>query len=574
MRQGFGLMLIIIISITLGGVKGASAASIAIWWPVEGAVLANTQPFKALVDGMSVNDYSMYWQVDGGQLNGMADNYNDYPHKEASVSLNNWNWQTNGVYRVTFIAKDRQGSTIGEKTVSIRTENTLASSLPPERKIETGAVSVWWPANNASLSGTQPFKALVDNADVNQYKMYWSVDGGQENTMETSYADHPHKEASVDVTNWSWKGSEPYQVSFIAKNSDNQEIGRRTSNIRIETQSKNETPQNPEPSSAPSTDLQNTTTTPDPITSPVPVVPPLPVGRESNPLSGLAFYVNPDSNAFKQEKAWKNARPGDAQEMEKIAREPEARWFGNWNSNVRDDIKKYVNDAAKADKVPVMIVYNIPERDCGQYSAGGSSNATLYTNWIDKVADGIGNHKAVVIVEPDSLSLIDCLSESGKAERFALVRQAVEILKTKTMAIVYIDAGHSSWISKEDMAKRLKLAGIEKADGFALNVSNYYPTSDLINYGKGLSSLLDNKHFVIDTSRNGNGSNGEWCNPGGRALGVSPTTDTGNDLVDAFLWLKNPGESDGTCNGGPSAGVWWPEYALGLAERSVADTTW
>ena len=40
-------------------------------------------------------------------------------------------------------------------------------------------------------------------------------------------------------------------------------------------------------------------------------------------------------------------------------------------------------------------------------------------------------------------------------------------------------------------------------------------------------------------------------------------------LNDALYWIKAPGESDGSCNGGPTAGVWWPQYALGLAQRAA-----
>ncbi|MFJ4217673.1 glycoside hydrolase family 6 protein, partial [Streptomyces hydrogenans] len=61
-----------------------------------------------------------------------------------------------------------------------------------------------------------------------------------------------------------------------------------------------------------------------------------------------------------------------------------------------------------------------------------------------------------------------------------------------------------------------------------------------------------------------------WCNPPGRSLGVPPTDRTGDALVDAYLWIKRPGDSDGQCRGGPSAGTWWPEYALGLARRADA----
>ncbi len=92
-----------------------------------------------------------------------------------------------------------------------------------------------------------------------------------------------------------------------------------------------------------------------------------------------------------------------------------------------------------------------------------------------------------------------------------------------------------------------------------------------IAYGEKISRLTGGKHFVIDTGRNGLGPtpDNQWCNPAGRALGRPPTTRTGHPLVDALLWVKSPGESDGECNGGPAAGHWWPEYALGLAQCAV-----
>lgn len=76
---------------------------------------------------------------------------------------------------------------------------------------------------------------------------------------------------------------------------------------------------------------------------------------------------------------------------------------------------------------------------------------------------------------------------------------------------------------------------------------------------------------MIDTSRNGSGpygsarNNQDWCNPPGRTLGATPTTHTASPLVDAYLWVKEPGTSDGSCRpGDPRAGAWWPEYALEL----------
>jgi endoglucanase len=150
---------------------------------------------------------------------------------------------------------------------------------------------------------------------------------------------------------------------------------------------------------------------------------------------------------------------------------------------------------------------------------------------------------------------------------------AVHTLESTPGAAVYIDAGHDAWSSAEDMAALLKKACIADATGFALNVSNYRATPDLLRYGHEISSRVGGKHFIIDTGRNGNGApdatgEGAWCNPEGRALGAPSTTSTNDPLVDAFFWIKPPGESDGTCNRGPRAGAWWPEYALGLAKRA------
>jgi endoglucanase len=117
----------------------------------------------------------------------------------------------------------------------------------------------------------------------------------------------------------------------------------------------------------------------------------------------------------------------------------------------------------------------------------------------------------------------------------------------------------------------LKRANVAAADGFALNVSNFQLTANSVAYGKAVSALIGGKHFVIDTSRNGLGpaADGQWCNPGGRGLGTASTTVTADPAVDAYLWVKLPGESDGSCSGAPAAGLWFPEYALGLAQRAT-----
>ncbi len=295
------------------------------------------------------------------------------------------------------------------------------------------------------------------------------------------------------------------------------------------------------------------------------------VHTSGNPLAGHSFFNDPDANpARQQEQKWHASRPNDAAAMAKIADQPKAIWMGSWNSNIQSDVQTVVDKAASANTVPLFVAYNIPNRDCGSYSAGGSGSLQSYDAWISSFAQGIGNRHAAVVLEPDAVAQVTCLSANEQSQRFAALSYAVQTLKALANTTVYIDAGHSGWIAASDMANRMNQAGIAKADGFALNVSNFMSDSDSISYGTQLSSLMGGKHFILDTSRNGNGStlDNQWCNPDGRALGNKPTTQTNNALVDASVWIKYPGESDGTCNGAPAAGVWDASYALGLAQRA------
>lgn len=288
----------------------------------------------------------------------------------------------------------------------------------------------------------------------------------------------------------------------------------------------------------------------------------------SNPFAGKRLYVDPNSAAKRQAETWRRTRPVDASLIERIANQPVARWMGGWVADIRREIAQAVTTITGSGSLPIFVAYNIPYRDCGSYSAGGSATANAYRKWIRDFAAGVGGRNAIVILEPDALAGMDCLGAQGRQERVALLREAVQTLRA-ARAAVYLDAGHSNWHSPEEMARRLKLAGIDQASGFALNVSNFAPTQANVAYGEKVSRLVGGKHFIIDTSRNGlPTASKDWCNPRGRALGVTPTTNTGHPLVDAFLWVKAPGESDGTCGGGPQAGTWWSTYALELSRMA------
>lgn len=308
---------------------------------------------------------------------------------------------------------------------------------------------------------------------------------------------------------------------------------------------------------------QNSPETPSPSSIP---------DDKNNPYRNTTgLFVDRESQASE----WVKANPNDERAKkikEKIADFPSAKWFGGWND---DEVDSYVTAAAKDKKLPMIVAYNIPLRDCGQYSAGGAGSADKYKDWIRKIAKGIGNRPAVVILEPDALMDLDCLSNEDKQTRFNLLKDATEVLKKLAPAAwTYIDGGDGKWKSPRDMAGWLKKAGVANTRGVSLNVSNYNKTEDVEQYGTKLTEILKNKyniqsHLVIDTSRNGNGSNGQWCNPSGRKLGEKPSIQS-SSTTDAYLWIKSPSESDGDCGigKGTKAGEFKPELAASLINGS------
>ncbi|MER5477705.1 glycoside hydrolase family 6 protein [Streptomyces sp. NPDC002734] len=297
--------------------------------------------------------------------------------------------------------------------------------------------------------------------------------------------------------------------------------------------------------------------------------------RGAPAAKGAPFWVNPDGNAARQVHAYEQeGREAEAEAIRRIAEQPVGEWIGTENP---EGEARGLTEAAVADgRRALLVLYNIPHRDCGNYSGGGAADGDAYRAWLEGVTRGIGDRPATVVLEPDAvLHLVDgCTPAEFHEERYALLGEAVARLKQLKNTRVYVDAGNAGWGRPEQIWEPLRRAGVEKADGFAVNVSNFYSTEDSIAYGRTLSEKIGGKHFVVDTSRNGNGPYQEgdpgerWCNPPGRALGERPTTRTADPLVDAYVWAKRPGESDGTCKGGPKAGEWWPEYALELARAS------
>lgn len=290
-------------------------------------------------------------------------------------------------------------------------------------------------------------------------------------------------------------------------------------------------------------------------------------GPGSGPGSPEVLYRDPDT----QVAAWVAAHPGDPRTpaiRERIALRPQARWFNEANpATAAGQARAYVGPAAEAGEVPVLVVYAIPDRDCGGASDGGAAAFATWQDWIAGLADGVGDDRALVVMEPDALAQEDCLDADGVRARHAALATAVATFRDRApRAEVYLDAGHSNWQPPAEQARRLREAGVLEAAGVATNVSNFNTTEDEVAYGRALLDELGDPDLrqVVDVSRNGNGPapDAEWCDPPGRAVGEAPTLATGVATVAAYLWVKPPGEADG-CAATP--GTFLPDVAHALA---------
>lgn len=362
-----------------------------------------------------------------------------------------------------------------------------------------------------------------------------------------------------------------------------------------------------------------------------------------------ALFVDDRSTTVEAAAKLEGGAKSDALRLASI---PSASWFAYGSPElVEAKVRDLVDRAAAEARLPVLVAYNIPYRDCALYSAGGAADSDAYLDWIRGFAAGIQDRPAIVILEPDGLGVIpwhrtlsgdlercqpEGQNEAASKRRYEELRGAVKILSRAPNIRIYLDGTGSSWLAPGEIATRLIKADIASASGFFLNVSNFESDERVLAYARWVSDCVAlvtrggidplrcpsqyspatfddtatwkatdaaydrlfaetgvtreperQKRAVIDTSRNGRGSwtppagtyrDPEiWCNPPGRGLGRRPALDSGNAYVDAFLWIKVPGESDGQCLRGtagpadperkvvaPPAGQWFAEQAREL----------
>ncbi len=196
----------------------------------------------------------------------------------------------------------------------------------------------------------------------------------------------------------------------------------------------------------------------------------------ANPLAGERLFLNSDTQAAADVQGLQNENPELANRLKAISESPQAVWLTTGGQETKRRVARAMNASASSKSVPVFVAYNIPARDCGSFSAGGAKDAEAYSRFVATIAKTIGKRRAAVVMEPDAIAGLDCLSKKKQRARMALIKKSVRTLEKRPELAVYIDAGHSVWKPVGTMAKRLKHAGVAKAHGFSLNVSNYNRT--------------------------------------------------------------------------------------------------
>jgi len=284
----------------------------------------------------------------------------------------------------------------------------------------------------------------------------------------------------------------------------------------------------------------------------------------------LDLYISSKPEYERQLRAAERARNWTlVNSIREVTSKPLSVWLNgdDYDSQRVLDITK---NADTLNQIPSFVLYNIPHRDCGGYSAHNSeiSNSD-YVEWVIGISEAVTS-PSVIVIEPDALAQAGCLPKDLKEDRYSMIRDAARILGNNPNIHAYIDAGHPSWVEAKEMSTRLKNVDIDRVRGFSLNVSNYISTNNNIQYGSELSKLTGGANFIIDTSRNGSGpnENHEWCNPSGVSTGEAPYYSHKDGIkLDGALWIKTPGESDGNCNGGPNAGAFSADILIGLTAK-------
>ncbi|ETL50636.1 hypothetical protein L916_00151, partial [Phytophthora nicotianae] len=231
-----------------------------------------------------------------------------------------------------------------------------------------------------------------------------------------------------------------------------------------------------------------------------------------------------------------------------------------------------------------VVVYGLPNKDCDAgYSNGNGTVKTGkdYEEFITNLTALVGERKVLYVLEPDAVGLLankGCAVEYGYQSNLTA---AITLLSKNPNAEIYLDVGFWT-LERSDTAyivaqivKELAQAG--RVKGIALNTSNYRSTTQIADLCTSFQTAVGSTdmHCVIDSSRNfqefADASSSEWCNVRKAGIGAPPTNVTDLDNIDYWLYVKPPGDSDGTCVDqstdamrGPPAGEFFNDHFIKL----------
>jgi len=365
-----------------------------------------------------------------------------------------------------------------------------------------------------------------------------------------------------------------------------------------------------------------------------------------NPFPGADFYTNPDYYAEVQRSI--NANPSLAPLLRKAQNISAAYWIDTMARipNITKELDGAKQQQARTGRptLTAFVIYDVPNRDCAAAASNGelhcsdnncadalSTYKTKYIDPIIAILKNYGSQPIVAFVEPDSLGNLATNMNIAKCQQAQTaymqgISYAIQQLSTLSNVVIYLDACHGGWLGWDDNRQKISQVyqqllsmsgGQDKIRGFVTNLANYQPTGSLSSsadpcnlgsqYNKAVNEVIyvnmlaqslqsvgiTGKGWVIDTSRNGvtnmRKDCSNWCNINNSGMGyrpqANPTSITGLSIIDAFYWVKTPGESDGTSNQSsprydfhctssdskipaPEAGSWFSDYFIMLCQNA------
>jgi endoglucanase len=282
--------------------------------------------------------------------------------------------------------------------------------------------------------------------------------------------------------------------------------------------------------------------------------------------------------------------------LEKIASQPEVNRFSMYSGGggpgaIYGQVHKILcrNLAADPGSVPIFTTFFLYQAGYCESASQILANRPTFERQVNEVAQGIDRRPAVMLLELDAVGASRCMQGTGALPYWeGDIRYEVDTLAALPHTIVYVEGGYADGNPPGYTASVLRTVDIGKIRGFFTNDTHEDWTIDEVRWSQRVSRLVGGTHFIVNTATNGHGplvprnrvryGNEILCNPPGRGIGPPPTTTPIDPRshrllsgADAFLWTAPPGNSSGSCGGGPPAGTFWTAKALALSARANAE---